>query len=129
MDILLQLFKKEEIDKLLEIHPEIKYQSKDQIRKILKFLADQNCTNQIMRNVINTNPFLLTRDIGELEELKEKLESYEITHLEKVYDTYPFILLKNAYEIDTFFFQKMKEGIGEEEARKILEEEPYRMEE
>ena len=36
--------------------------------------------------------------------------------------------MKEGYEIDTFFFQKMKEGLEEKEIVKILEEEPYKIE-
>lgn len=129
MEVLLQLFREEEIKELIKTNEFIEKQSKENISRILKILFDQKCTNNLMRNIIKSNPFVLTRDPDNLEELIYKLKEYGIIHIDIVADTYPYILNKNAYEIDTFFFKKMKEGKNEEEAKEILESEPYLIDE
>ena len=128
MEILRQLFNEEEIEDLIKVEEEIKYLPKEQVRKVLKFLSTQNCTNQMMRNIINTYPQVLLRPIEELEDLNNKLEDYGIKNRHLIFDKYPYFLMKEGYEIDTFFFQKMKEGLEEKDIIKILEEEPYKIE-
>ena len=127
MDALQQLFRQEEIDELVEMNPNIPFQKKEDLRKILKLLADQKCNNRVLRNIIQTYPFVLTRSPEEVEELIIKFKEYGIVHLEKLFDAYPFILMKDAYEIDGFFIQKKQENMTLEEAKKLLEEEPFQI--
>ncbi len=127
MDILSQLFKKEEIDEILEMNPNIQYQKKEDLRKIIKLLADQKCSNRILRNILQTNPMVLTRSPEDVEELIIKLKEYNILHLDKLFDEYPFILIKDAYEIDGYFINKRSENISLEEARELLEKEPFQI--
>ena len=128
MDILKQLFRENEILELLKKEKKIFYQDKEIIRRILKILADQKCNNKELRNIILTNPAVLLLDPDELEELIYKLKEYGVLYLNKSFDNYPYLLNKKAYEIDTFFFIKQKEGLKDEEIIKILEEEPYLIE-
>ena len=127
MDSLKQLFREREIEELVEQNKEIKVRKKEDIRRILKLLADQKCTNKELRNIIKINPFVLTRNPDALEELIYKLKEYKVLHVNKVFDCYPYITNKYAYEIDTFFFIKQKEGLDDKEIIKILEEEPYQI--
>ena len=129
MEVLLQLFSEDEIKELLQDNEFIPKQSKENLSRILRILSNQKCSNKIMRNVIKSNPYILTRDPDSLEELIYKLKEYGIIHIELLADTYPFILNKNAYEIDTFFFKQIKEGKSEEEAKELLESEPYLIDE
>ncbi len=127
MDILSQLFKKEEIDEILEMNPNIQYQKKEDLRKIIKLLADQKCSNRILRNILQTNPMVLTRSPEDVEELIIKLKEYNILHLDKLFDEYPFILIKDAYEIDGYFINKRNENMSLEDARELLEKEPFQI--
>ena len=127
MDILSQLFKKEEIDEILEMNPNIQYQKKEDLRRIIKLLADQKCSNRILRNILQTNPMVLTRSPEDVEELIIKLKEYNILHLDKLFDEYPFILIKDAYEIDGYFINKRSENMSLEEARELLEKEPFQI--
>lgn len=127
MDILSQLFKKEEIDEILEMNPNIQYQKKEDLRRIIKLLADQKCSNRILRNILQTNPMVLTRSPEDVEELIIKLKEYNILHLDKLFDEYPFILIKDAYEIDGYFINKRNENMSLEDARELLEKEPFQI--
>ena len=129
MEILLQLFREEEIKEIVRNNKEIKNLTKEDLRKSIKYLADLGCNNRIMRNIIKSNPFYLTRDMEDVEELIEKIRDYSINHIELMLDTYPFLLNKNAYEIDGFFIKKRQEGLSEEETKELLELEPYLIEE
>ncbi len=128
MDILLQLFRQEEINKLVEENDWIRKLNKDDLRQVIRLLANERCNNKLLRNIIQTNPEVLGKNPDELEELILKFKEYNIIHLDKVFDTYPYILNKKAYMLDTYFFIKEKEGLTEEEISKMLEEEPYKIE-
>jgi len=128
MEVLRQLFREEEIKRLEEQNPYIKYQSKENLKRVIKLLADQKCNNRVLRNIIQTNPNILTRDPDDIEELIYKLKEYHVLHLEKAFDEYPYLLDKNAYEVDGYFIRKQKENMTLEEASKQLEEKPYLIE-
>lgn len=128
MDCLKQLFRDSEIEKLLEQNPDIQYCKKEDLRKIIKLLADQKCNHKELRNILQTNPFLLTRNPDELEELIYKLKEYGVLLLNQVFDLDPFLTNKNAYEIDSFFFVKQKEGLTDDEIIKLIQNEPYLLE-
>ena len=125
MDILLQLFRKEELNKLVEENIWIKNISKENVRKILKLLSDQKCNHKELRNIILTNPNVLQKDPNELEELIYKFKEYNVLKTNSIFNIYPYILNKVAYEIDTFFFIKQKEGLKDDEIVALLEKEPY----
>ncbi len=128
MDILKQLFRDQEINIILEQIPNIKKHNKENISKIIKLLADQKCNNKELRNIILTNPDVLLKNPEDIEELIYKLKEYNVLHLNKSFDNYPYLLNLKPYEIDTFIFLKQKEGLKEEEIIKILEDEPYLIE-
>ena len=127
MDILRQLFRMDEIEKLTKENSWLKNISKEHIKKILKVLSDQKCNNKELRNIILTNPDVLQKDPDELEELIYKIKEYNVIHLNKTMNNYPYILNKKAYEIDTFIFLKQKDGLTEEEMIRLLENEPYKI--
>ena len=125
MDILRQLFREEEIKRLIKENDWLKIISKEQVRDIIKTLSDEKCNNRVLRNIIITYPEVLRKDVDELKELIYVLKGYEIIHLENLFDEYPFFLKKKAYEVDNFFFIKQKEGHKNNEIKKILEDTPY----
>ena len=125
MDILRQLFREEEIKRLVLENDWLKIISKEQIRSILKILSNEKCNNKVLRNIIITYPEVLRKNIDELNELIYILKGYKIIHLEVLFDLYPLFLRKKGYEVDNFFFIKQKEGLKNDEIKKLLEREPY----
>lgn len=127
MDILRQLFREDEIERLMEKNPYIKLQTKENLGRILKLLADQKCNPKVLRNIIETNPNVLSRNPDELEELIFKCKEYNLLHLEKIFDEYPPLTSKNAYELDLYFYQKTRNKKSLEEAEEELKKEPFRI--
>jgi len=125
MDILRQLFREEEIKRLVLENDWLKIISKEQVRDIIRVLANEKCNNKVLRNIIFNYPEVLRKDVDELNELIYILKGYEIIHLEKLFDLYPLFLKKKGYEVDNFFFIKQKEGLNNIEIKKLLEEKPY----
>lgn len=128
MDSLKQIFREIEIEVILKQNPDIRFAKKEDIRRILKLLSDQKCNHRVMRHILLTNPFVLTRDPNELEELIFKFKEYHVFRLDLVFDGDPYIISKNAFEVDSFFFMKQKEGLSDQDIITLLEKEPYQME-
>lgn len=126
MEILLQLFSKEELKELLTRNKDIMSLTKEEVREKIRYLKELNITS--LRTVIKLNPFFLTRPIKDTKEVIHKLKEYEVNNIGKIIEKNPFILNKNAYEIDGFIISKIKSGTPVEECIKLLEEEPLRIE-
>ncbi len=124
MDVLKQLFNDQEIELIIEECPALKKHSSQDIKKILRILSNQKCSNFVIRNIVGRCPNVLLKDPVDLEDLIYKLKGYNIVELNKLFDKYPEILEKEAYHIDSYFFVKNKEGIEVEEAAKLLEKDP-----
>lgn len=125
MDILKQLFYDKEIDVILSKCDDIKYAKKEEVRKIIKILQDNNCNNKIMRKIIMQNPSFLIRKYEKIKEIIDILKEYGIENIELCFIIYPELLNKSAYEIDNFYIKKHQEGYSNEEINDILETEPY----
>lgn len=125
MEVLRQLFNDKEIDYIIEANPYIKNKSDAELGSIIKAIAETNCTNKVLRNVITTNPFVLLRDADDIKELINKLREYKFKNISNIIDLYPYILLKNAYEIDGYFIKCHNKGIETDKAVTSLEENPY----
>jgi len=128
MDSLKQLFREEEIQEIIKKEEKIVLHDKNKIREVIRVIADQKCNHKELRNIIMTYPEVLLRDAEELKELIYNLKGYGVLNLNKTFDNYPYILGKYPYEIDSFIYQKQKEGTSEKEMIRILEEEPYQIE-
>ena len=128
MEVLKQLFRDNEIEKLKEDNSNLVYLSSEDISKVIRVLANQKCNNRVLRKIIMTYPDILNRNVDDLEDLIYKLKEYNVLHFDKAFDNYPYLLNKQPYEIDSFFFVKQKEGLSDDEIIKILEEEPYKIE-
>ena len=121
MDILLQLFHSKEIEKIIEKCPDVKFVPKENLRNIIKLIADQNCNNNILRYIIMNNPSFLLRDSSEIEELISILKEYGVVDFDLAFTVYPYLLNKSAYEIDNFYIKKHQEGYSNEDISEILE--------
>lgn len=128
MDSLKQLFREEEIQEIVQKEAKIALHDKNKIREVIKLIADQKCNHKELRNIIMTYPDVLLRNADEIKELIYELKGYGVLNLNKTFDNYPFILGKYPYEIDSFIYQKQKEGTTEKEIIRILEEKPYLIE-
>ena len=79
-----------------------------------------------IRNIVIANPMFLnnmTKDtLDLLNYLKEELN---ITYLNLLFDSNPFLLLKEKFEIKEFVSKKEKEGLIKEDIKDLIESNPY----
>lgn len=125
MDKLSHLFNKMEIDELIFMNENIKEET--DLNQKIELLDSLDIEDNIIRNIIKSNPFFLTRDIKELQELIKRLKEIGIVEFDTMLDTYPYLLNKNNYEIDEFL--KANRDKTDEDIKEILESRPYEIDE
>ena len=125
MDKLHQLLNEIEIDELISMNEEIKEETN--LDEKIELLESLEIENEIIRNIIKSNPFFLTRNIDELKGLIKKLKEIGILEFDTMLDTYPYLLNKNRYEIDEFL--KSNRSKTDEDIKEILESRPYEIDE
>lgn len=113
-----------EIKDVFEINPQIKNISSEQILKLITILKQIDCNDRIIRNIIITNPFYLTRLDTDIINLMNKLVSIGLRNLNILFDTNPYLLNKDAFEIDNFIKEQQKK-YSLEEIVNIIDNNPY----
>lgn len=121
MNEILNLLEAKEIKNMLEINPSIKELSEKEIKMSLNVLEHIGCNERQIRNIITCNPFYLNRSINDLVKLIRKLDSLGISALNITFDSNPYLLNKDVYEIDEFIEQKKNEGIYLEDIIDIID--------
>ena len=101
-----------ELNNILEINPFIKELNDEEIEEILTILKNIGCTDSQLKNIILCNPFFLNKCSDDILKLIKKLLSLKITNLNITFDTNPFILNKDVYEIEEFIEDKLNDGLN-----------------
>ena len=125
MEYLLEILKPEELLEILEENEEIKSLTQEETKEILSFLESLKINK---REIIKENPFVLTRDRKDLEELINTLKNYNIENIHYMIESYPNILNKSSYEIISWV-EKRKKYMEEEKVIDFLETNPITIEE
>ena len=101
MDILIRYgFSVDEIKNIMNTNEEINNVSDKDINNIITLLEKNGCKINHIKNIIITNPFVLTREIDELE--KTILVLINITDfVELLLDTNPFLLNMSDRDINS----------------------------
>ena len=124
MDILLQLFNRKELDRIISKCEDLKKLKKDDISNIINFFHELNFDDTYIRFIIMGNPTFLLRSSDKLRELIDALKEYGVTDVDLCIYLYPEILNKSVYEIDNFYIKKHLEGLDNESINLLLETEP-----
>lgn len=118
-------FNDNDIKYILEICPSIKNLEEYEIINNIKILKNINCTTRDIHNIIISNPLYLDRIPSDIISLIKKLQELSIPNLNLLFDSNPFLLNKNAYEIDEYIKSGMKLGKTIEDIVEEMEYNPY----
>jgi hypothetical protein len=110
---------------MLEINPEIKDMSNEEIKQKIELLKLINCTEKQIINIISSNALYLS--IAKVDYLKliTYLSKLGFNTLNILFDSNPYILDLAPYEIEQYIYIKQKEGILLEDIIDELESNPY----
>jgi len=126
MDYLFNLgVTEQEIKYILEICPEILELNGEKIINNIEILKIINCNERHIRNIILSNPFYLGCSKDDIIDLINKLLEIGITNINLLFDSNPFLLNKNSYEIDDYIKEEIKKGKNINDIVDELECNPY----
>ena len=97
----------------------------EDIIKMIYILEKINCTEKHIKNIILSNPLYLSRSVSDVIELINKLDSLGITNLNIVFDSNPYLLNKDAFEIEEFINKKLKDGMILEDIVDLIDSNSY----
>lgn len=115
MDALIRYgFSVEEIKNIMNTNEDINNITDKDINSIIELLEKYNCKINHIKNIIITNPFLLTREIDEIEKSISAL--LDITdRVEILLDTNPFLLNIGERDINSTIRRLYNEGLKKED--------------
>ena len=91
-----------ELEYMLEVNPEIKELSVDEVKKHIDILKQINLKEDQIKEILISCPLYLSRNIEDVLDLFKKLLNYKITYLKYFIEADTFILLRDDYEIDEY---------------------------
>lgn len=99
----------------------------DDFVEIIKLLANINCRDSMIRNIVIGNPFILQRDYESVKNLIDYMTSVGFKNLNLLFDSYPLFLNKDKFEIEEYLNKhqdkSMEDIIDELESNPLLIEE------
>ena len=108
-------FNENDIKNIIEINKDIIELSNEEIKKLISILISVGCKDYHIRNIISANPCYLSRSTNDIKQLINKLLSLGIQHLEITFDSNPWLLNKDAYEIDQYIYEEKSKGLSIDE--------------
>lgn len=120
--------KPSELEKMLIDNPFLNKLSDEDIKVKIDALLDIGCNHHHIINIIMTNPFYLTNVISSVTNLINKLKSLNINNLNILFDSNPYLLNAETFEIDEFIEKKEKLGLSLIDIVDIIESNPYFLE-
>ncbi len=114
-----------DIKNIIETYPEIKDLTDEEIAKNIEILKNINCNDKHIRNILIANPYYLNRSINDIKSLIMKLKEINIVNINLLFDSNPFLLNRDSYEIDEYIKKELEEGKKLEIIVDELESNPY----
>lgn len=90
--------------------------------EILKIIG---CDDKEIKNIIISNPNILIRDSNDIINLVKCFNKYRFSYLNILFDSNPFLLNKDDYELEEYIKEKKNMGLGLDEIIDLLDSEPY----
>ena len=116
---------KETIKNMLELAPDIAELSEKEISEKVELLAGINCSNLQIINIISSNPHYLNRTKGEIIKLIETLTEFGFSVLNILFDSNPYILNLEPFEINNYIENRKNNGEDLESIVDDLDSNPY----
>ena len=95
------------IKNMLELVPNIKDMSNKDIMDKINILKNINCSDYQILNIISSNPMYLDRTNEEITKLITKLTSLGFDTLNILFDSNPYILNLDIFEIDNYINNRL----------------------
>lgn len=110
MEYLINYFDKAEVIELLNMNPDIETLEKETANFFFETLKGLGYGEEKIKNIVLANPFSITKDSDDLKNLIESLKSLDRDYLHYIFYDNPWLLNKDAFEVEAFL--KEKQAIG-----------------
>ncbi len=81
--------------------------------------------NRHIKNILLSNPYFLCRSCEDILKLIKKLLEINISQINLLLDSNPFLLNKDSYEIDEYIKENMEKGQKIDDIIEDFEENPF----
>ena len=116
MDVLIRFgFTIDEIKNMMDANDEIDSVSDKDIYDLIEILEKVGCENHHIKNIFICNPFYLTRNVNDVNNLIKKLYEIGLSSLYMLLDSNPYLLNMKDEELERILQEKEKEGLSKEE--------------
>ncbi len=115
----------ETINNMIELFPEIKDMNEKDLQKKVAILEKMNCSKNQIINIIGSNPEYLTKSNTVVLNLVSKLIDLGFRNLNILFDSNPYILNLEAFEIENYINNRIKNGESLEDIVDDLDSNPY----
>ena len=110
VDILLELDITNDLKQMIEINPDIKESSNNDIKEKIDILKILGLNNKQIKHVIITNPLYFNRSTEDIKSLITRLNELGMNDFNIIFDTNPYLLNNDAFEIDDYIEENKKLG-------------------
>lgn len=117
------------IKTMLEINPNIKDLSNKEILDKISLLKSIDCTNSEVLNIISSNPLYLNKINEDIKELFKYLTKIGFSTLSILFDSNPYILNLEPFEIDSYINKRLHKQESISEIIDDLENNPFQFNE
>ena len=128
INFLLELgIEEKEIKNLMEqINDFVDYEDHE---KNIEILRSINCSEKQIKNIVISNPIFLIRSNSDIVKLVKTLIDFGFKDLDEIFDTNPYLLNKDDFEIVNYFNSKQNEGLSNDDILDLIESNFYEIEE
>ena len=110
---------------MIEINPEIFEMSNNEINEKKTILKTINCTDREILNIISSNALMLNRTNSGLNDLINYLKELGFDNLNILFDSNPYILNLEPFEIKRYIDDRLNDGDSIEDIIDELDSNPY----
>ena len=110
---------------MIEINPEILEMSNNEINDKKDILKRINCTDREILNIISSNALMLNRTNSGLIDLINYLKELGFNNLNILFDSNPYILNLEPFEIKRYIDDKLNGGESVDDVIDELDSNPY----
>ena len=99
-----------DLQMMFELNPDLKNVSSEEMINKMILLKNINCSLSQIKNIISCNSFLFNSTDEEIDELIKYLKDKGFTCLNVLFDSNPYILNLEIYEIDNYINNRINNG-------------------
>lgn len=114
-----------DIKSMLELCPELINIGDDDIKKKIDILSFIGCNIRHIRNILISNPYYLDRIDNDILKLINYLKYIGVSNIYLLFDSNPYLLNKDMFEIEEYINSKIKLGLSISEIVDEFESNPY----